>query len=72
MFNDILSTVDVMKHPDTYVKLMSGELECVREEVIMAPFVNTLRHDVYLIVFRVSVYIQRIEFIVSVLQKTVS
>jgi hypothetical protein len=61
-----------MKHSETHVKLMSGELECVREEVIMDPFVNTLRHDVYLVVFRVSVYVQRIEFIASVVQKTMS
>jgi hypothetical protein len=50
-----LSAVDVMKHPENYVKLLSGEMECVREEVIMASFLNTrtLRHDVYLILFRV-------------------
>jgi len=53
LFNDTLSAVDVMKYPENYVKLMSGELECIREEVIMASFLNTLSHDVYLIVFRV-------------------
>ena len=53
MFNDFLSAVDVTKHSEKYVKLISGELECIREDVIMASFVNTLRHDVYLVVFRV-------------------
>jgi hypothetical protein len=42
-----LSAVDVMKHPAKSVKLVAGELECMRKEVIMASFFNTLRHDVY-------------------------
>jgi len=48
-----LSAVDVMKHTENYVKLLSGEIEYIQEEVIMASFLNTLRHDVYLIMFRV-------------------
>jgi hypothetical protein len=72
LFNDIFSAVDVMKHPEMYVKMMSVEQEYIREEVIMASFVNILRHDVYIIAFRVSVYIQRIEFSASRLQQTMN
>jgi hypothetical protein len=48
LFNDILSAVDVMKYPKKDVDLMSGELERIREEVIMVSFVNAFRRDVYL------------------------
>jgi len=40
LFNDILSAVDVTKHPEKCVKLMSGEMECIPEEVITASFFN--------------------------------